>query len=261
MVLPSGRDRGQHCVRRKGLTGQRRASRVIAMVKVERELPASRLVLRDGVYERILDLLLSGRLQPGDRVGIDSLAAQLDVSPTPVREALATLENTGLIQRNALRGYRVAPPLTVKQLNDLIDARRAVELCALHKAMENHLALEADLTPTHEADLRVIQELHLDTREPDADYSSYRAYFVADWAFHDVILRHSDNDYLIRMGQGLSFQAHRLRQTFGRGVLDAPDAAREHAAILEAVRRGDQAAAVAAMEHHLEQVRSRSLLD
>ena len=44
-------------------------------------------------------------------VSIDGLAQILDVSPTPVREALARLEMTGLVRRFARRGYRVAPPI------------------------------------------------------------------------------------------------------------------------------------------------------
>lgn len=218
----------------------------------------TRQVLRDGVHERVLDLLLNGTLKPGARVGIDALARTLDVSPTPVREALANLEHTGLIQRTALRGYRVAPPLTVRQLNDLIDARKAVELLALRKAMEAAAELAAVLDAVHAEDLRIIHELKLDGPEPNHEYASYRAYFDADWAFHGTILEHSRNDYLVRMGEGLGFGAHRLRQTFSAGNLDAPQAAAEHAAVLAAVHTLDPDAAVSAMDEHLEGVRKRS---
>ena len=62
--------------------------------------------LRDHVYDHILQLLLSGDAAPGERLSIDTIARQLDVSPTPVREAMVQLERTGLVTREALKGYR-----------------------------------------------------------------------------------------------------------------------------------------------------------
>src|SRR5690606_5880841 len=66
--------------------------------------------LRDRVYDLILEMLLEGDVEPGSRLSIDTLAKQLDVSPTPVREAMVQLERTGLVTREVLKGYRVAPP-------------------------------------------------------------------------------------------------------------------------------------------------------
>ncbi len=68
-----------------------------------------RQVLVDGVYDTLVAFLMSGTLAPGDPVGIDSLSRSLEVSPTPIREALARIEATGLVVREPLRGYRVAP--------------------------------------------------------------------------------------------------------------------------------------------------------
>src|SRR5690606_42041440 len=73
--------------------------------------------LRDRVYDRVLVLLLSDEIPPGARLSIETIARQLSVSPTPVREALVQLERTGPVTREALKGYRVAPPLTVDQLH------------------------------------------------------------------------------------------------------------------------------------------------
>src|SRR5690606_32939295 len=90
--------------------------------------------LRDRVYERVLQLLLSGEVAPGARLSIDTLARQLDVSPTPVREAMVHLERTGLVTREALKGYRVAPPLGAAQLRELFDARLILETEAARMA-------------------------------------------------------------------------------------------------------------------------------
>ena len=55
----------------------------------------TRTALRDSVYEMLLDMLLSGKFPPGTAVSIERMARDLDVSPTPVREALVHLDRTG----------------------------------------------------------------------------------------------------------------------------------------------------------------------
>jgi DNA-binding transcriptional MocR family regulator len=69
-----------------------------------------RLVPRDRVYDALVDLLISGRVAPGQALRIEHLANLLDVSPTPVREALAKIEATGLVTRVAQNGFLAAAP-------------------------------------------------------------------------------------------------------------------------------------------------------
>ena len=90
--------------------------------------------LRDRVYDLVLEMLLEGDLDPGSRLSIDTLAKQLDVSPTPVREAMVQLERTGLVTREALKGYRVAPPFGPEELSELFDARLMLEVEATRLA-------------------------------------------------------------------------------------------------------------------------------
>ena len=84
----------------------------------------TRRVLADDVYEQIRALIMSDGIAPGARVNIDELARQLDVSPTPVREALARLESEELVSRLPLRGYSVTDLLNRKQVDDLYALRR-----------------------------------------------------------------------------------------------------------------------------------------
>lgn len=215
--------------------------------------------LRDHVYERILELLLSGGLEPGTRLGIDTIARELDVSPTPVREAMVQLERTGLVTREALKGYRVAPPLGTDQLAELFDARLMLETTAARMA--------APATAEMLEDLRSAQQRH--ARAGDAvagalargrvDPALTAEYFAADTEFHDVVLHHSRNRYLAQMSETLGAQVHRMRQTALQGVPDVEEAVAEHAAVLEAYASGDAETPVAAMHRHLENVRERSL--
>jgi DNA-binding GntR family transcriptional regulator len=82
--------------------------------------------LGDGVYEAVKALVMEHTLAPGDRVNIDALARDLEVSPTPLREALARLEADGLVRKRPLAGYTVSPLLTRQEFTDMFDMR----LCA-----------------------------------------------------------------------------------------------------------------------------------
>lgn len=180
-------------------------------------------------------------------------------SPTPVREALAHLEATGLVTREALRGYRVAPPLTAEQLDQLIDVRLLVETGALDKALKHLPQFADDLRAAHERDLEAVRRHKLTDPATRLTLEQYQEYFEADWGFHRVMLQASHNAYLERVGESLSFQVHRMRQTYQEHVLDAADAVREHEAILDAVSAGDRATALVALQGHLEAVRRRSI--
>lgn len=215
--------------------------------------------LRDHVYDRILELLLQGQTQPGTRLSIDTIARQLGVSPTPVREALVQLERTGLVTREALKGYRVAPPLGREQLAELFEARMMLEQTATRLAVASGDELLAELRAAHarhrEAGDAVIAAFDSDT----ADLAVSAAYYARDRDFHDVIFRHSGNRYLVDMSDNLGALLHRMRQSVHRGVTDVHEALAEHQAIIDAFATGDVERATAAMRTHIENVRARSL--
>ncbi|WP_413316571.1 GntR family transcriptional regulator [Agrococcus sp. 1P02AA] len=214
--------------------------------------------LRDRVYDRILELLLEGRVEPGSRLSIDMLAKQLDVSPTPVREAMVQLERTGLVTREALKGYRVAPPLDAQQLDELFGARLMLELEATRLALPRAAALLPRLRQAHQlhqerAD-RVIETLR---GEPSLRVT--QEYFAADAAFHRAIFEGTGNRYLVAMHDDLGAMTHRLRQAVIRGANDVSEAHAEHGAVLEAFEAGDADTAIAAMRAHIDGVRARSV--
>ena len=90
----------------------------------------------DDVYEAVKALVMEHTLAPGDRVNIDALARELEVSPTPVREALARLESDGLVRKRPLAGYTVTPLLTRQEFTDMFDMRLVLEGAAARWAAE-----------------------------------------------------------------------------------------------------------------------------
>ncbi|MGW8483224.1 GntR family transcriptional regulator [Microbacterium sp. NPDC055903] len=223
------------------------------------EATIERRGLRDHVYERILQLLLSGEAAPGERLSIDTIARQLDVSPTPVREAMVQLERTGLVTREALKGYRVAPPLGADQLRELFDARIMLESRAARLATPAGSAMLDELRAAEEEHRRIGERVITAMRSGITDVELTTAYFSADAAFHRVIFAHCGNRYITDMSESLGAQLHRMRQSVLHGVTDVREAIAEHEAIADAFAGDDPDAPEKLMQRHIEQVRARSL--
>ena len=213
----------------------------------------NRQVLADHVYEEIFASLIDGDLEAGANISIDGLARELDVSPTPVREALARLEATGMVRRVALRGYRVAPLLTTEELAELMDARLVIEPVNAQRTCER-------LTPQLYAELeQTIEDLHRAPR--GAYFANFRDYWEADERFHHLIAEHCGNQFIFSAFTALGGQIQRFRLFSGLGVTDAEFSIAEHSAILEAFAAGDPLRASQAMCTHIEGVKQRALVD
>ncbi|MCZ2403787.1 GntR family transcriptional regulator [Paenarthrobacter sp. Z7-10] len=213
----------------------------------------SRQVLADHVYQEVLVALMDGRLEAGRGISIDGLARDLDVSPTPVREALARLEATGMVRRVALKGYRVAPLFSSEDLAELMDARLVIEPVNALRACERRTpelnqALEQSITDLKNA-------------PRGASFAEFRDYWEADERFHQLIAENAGNQFILSAFNSLGGQIQRFRFFSGLGVTDAECAIEEHAAILQAFAAGNPALAQEAMVAHLTGVKKRALLD
>lgn len=213
----------------------------------------TRVALSDEVYEIMLEKLVDGTVAADSVLNIDALARELGVSGTPVREALARLESTGLVQRAAHRGYRVAPVFSGDELAKLMDARFVLEP-----------VMTELMTPRCTPELldtlsRSIDDLR--TAPRGATFAGFAAYWRADEAFHQCITQNCGNEFLVRAYQALGGQIQRFRLFEGLGVTDAESAVAEHTAVLTAIGDDDPAAARDAMAAHIAGVRERALAD
>ena len=235
----------------------------------EQETPAakavvSRRALRDDVYDAVLEKILGGSAPAGSSLSIDALARELDVSPTPVREALVRLEHTGLVSRVALKGYRVAPSLSAEQMNELFDMRMVLETAAAERAARNAESIVPELRVAHAKHVLAadrVRGLRAESSARPSDYTDLRAYFEADWEFHLVILRAAGNRFLFQANESLHAHVQRLRQTVEHGRLDMHLALEEHTTILQAFETGDPEAIKEAVSSHLRAVSERVSAD
>lgn len=212
---------------------------------------APRQILADHVYDELSEWLIDGRVAAGAALNIDALAREMDVSQTPIREALARLEARGLVRRTALKGYRVAPVLTTDELVELMDARLVLEpvnafLACNHVSDELVAALDKSI-----ADLAAAPH--------GAHFADFRSYLEADERFHNLIAEAAANRFLFSAYAALGGQVQRMRLFVGLGVTDADEAVREHTRIRDAFASGNAELARTAMNEHLLGVRSRSI--
>lgn len=213
--------------------------------------------LRADIHSILFDRLTTNHWKPGAHLSIDGLARELKVSPTPVREAMVALERSGLIEYRAQRGYIVAPPLNPQQIGELIDARLVVERAALTRAFSANWEefvselRDAQRAHSHAADLVRSSET--------MDYARLRGYFDADIQFHRAFFTFSENEFLTTMHESLGAHAHRMRETWARGRehFDLDETIHEHKQILNRVEERNHDGALAALQEHLVNVRTR----
>jgi DNA-binding GntR family transcriptional regulator len=214
----------------------------------ERLVPP-RVILTDGVYETVKTLIMNGRIPPSTRVNMDQLARALQVSATPLREALARLESEGLVSKEPLRGYSTTPLLSRSEFEDLYELRLLVEP-ALAAAAAGRI---------NAADRRELAEEM--ARCPDApaergDYRTYRELYEHDVRWHDLVARIAGNEVARQAMRRLHAHLHAFRLHGGNRSGDRTRA--EHAQVVDALLRGDQHAAAAAMRSHLCTARHRT---
>jgi DNA-binding GntR family transcriptional regulator len=212
---------------------------------------APRQVLADHAYDVLVELLVDGRLEAGSAINIDGLARSMEISRTPIREALARLEATSLIRRTALKGYRVAPLPSTEELLELMDARLVIEpVNASLACARNNESLVTQLQDSVDTMAKAPR---------GAVFAEFREYLQADERFHFLISSGAGNRYLLSAYTALGGQAQRFRLFAGRGVTDAAQAIDEHSQIVRAFAEGDPAGAQAAMTRHLERARARTV--
>jgi DNA-binding GntR family transcriptional regulator len=205
--------------------------------------------LTDSVQEELLARLMDREIAPGAALRTETIAALLGVSATPVREALARLEATGLVQRTVNRGYRAAPLLGSDELVQLVDVRLVVE-----PGIAAHACRRA--SPAQVAAIRdTVAAQQAASRGPG--YQRIKDYLAADWSFHELLAEATGNPFLVRTLDSFRGFVHRLHQE-GDRVHDADESVAEHEAVVAAVAAGSPAAAAAAMRKHLAGVRKRA---
>lgn len=191
-------------------------------------------------YNALLDRLIRRQIPVGSVLQERRLAETLDMSRTPVREALNRLESEGFVTRKPGR-VLVVKEFSTRELIETLYVRQILETESVGLATGRIPAAELDAA---EAAIHTL----LAKSEPSADED-----WAVDSRLHRTIAERSGNAVLAKMIHDLRVKTHmfnmdRVPERFEIGH-------REHLAIIDALRRGDRDAARAGIQAHIENVK------
>lgn len=210
-----------------------------------------RAALTEDVYEALKALIMDGAVDPGATLTIDTLARDLGVSPTPVREALARLESDALARKDGKRGYFATDELTSAEVEQMYDFRLLVEPWAVRRAAK---------FATAEQSLSLRRLVEAVPQMPTSlGYRHLRVMSSHDAMFHGQILRFAQNEFVANSFERSHCFLHLFRLQYNQPSIlrSAGEAVEEHRIIAGHIAEGDSDAAERTMVAHLDRARER----
>lgn len=204
-------------------------------------------------YQALRASILAGDLAPGERLVETQLAQWLQVSRTPIREAIRQLQKDGLVTPDGLGGLQVAS-ISVSDAAQLYDCRIALEHLSVAQAcfntttsqlqqLEGYVLQAEQLMRDGKSNLNVLQLLDL------------------DYGFHRLIAESSGNRWLVTLLDQVFDKMILLRVQTTRHNPEVLEIRIEHRQIYEAIARRQPDAAVEAIQAHLQASKDRVVTD
>jgi len=204
--------------------------------------------LKSRSYDALKAMILSGRLKPGQKLVERDLGARLQVSRTPIREALSRLVQEGLVEARPQRGHYVQA-VDAKQVEDCYELREILEAHAIRLAVRR----------AEPEDLARLEALDATLLRYAADPVQGEAELRDSQQVHEAIARAAHNAPLLEM---LLRLYDRLQLFIWIDALYADEAVltrREHREIVSAFRARDEARLLALSREHLRRSRDNVL--
>ncbi|MEC4803633.1 MAG: GntR family transcriptional regulator [Jaaginema sp. PMC 1079.18] len=205
--------------------------------------------LHQQTYDVLKNNILAGHIAPGARLVETQLAEQLQVSRTPIREAIRQLQREELVEADENGWLRVAS-LSIAEARHLYDCRIALETLAVQEACAN-------LTPGKLQKLaRCVAEAQKWLSEDVTPEQSLKLLEI-DYQFHSTIAQISGNHCLVSLLEQVFDKMTLLRTKTTRNNPRVLEIGSEHQTIYDAIATGDPDIAVAAIQNHLNASKKR----
>lgn len=199
------------------------------------------------IYRLVRERVISGAIQPGERLHVERLRQEFGVSTSTMREAISRLLVDALVVSEQQRGFR-ASPLSRTDFRNITDTRKLIEAQALRMSLKHRSeAWEADL----------VGVFHRLARVEERILGKGERGLIGDWdernaAFHDCLISNCNNDWLIRFRRTLHQHSRRYHRRILGDSHSVRDVRVEHRRIFEAAMAGDIEGCVAEVECHIE---------
>jgi DNA-binding GntR family transcriptional regulator len=194
--------------------------------------------LHEEVVDRLRDMIIEGEIPVGERLHENNLAETLNVSRTPLREALKLLANEGLVDLLPGRGARVSA-LSADKVGELFEVVSGIE----------RLAAELAATRMTARDLERLKRLH-DKMAAHFAAGERHEYFALNHQIHVAIVLAAKNETLASTHAALMVKARRGRYTALASEERWKEAMAEHEALMEALGKRDGKAAGEILYNH-----------
>ncbi|MCD6078462.1 MAG: transcriptional regulator, GntR family-like protein [Ramlibacter sp.] len=199
--------------------------------------------LHDEVATQLRERIFAGELPPGTFMDEVRLAQEMNISRTPLREALKVLTVEGLVRHEPRRGCFVRE-VTEQDLDEIFPVIGLLEGRCAYEAAQH----------ASDADIETLEVLHQRLAK-HAKARRINEYYEANFAIHEAIIRLADNRWLAGVIADLRkiLRLARLQQLHAPGRLD--QSLSEHLAVFAALKARDADGAEAAMRTHLQRQR------
>jgi len=204
--------------------------------------------LRDQTYDIIKNMIIMREIAPGKKINEEHLAKAIQVSRTPIREALCRLENEGIVKIIPRRGAFVAD-LTEINVSEILLIREVLE------GLVARLAAEYMDEKTLEKLKKALEKV---SASPEKD-SGLINYTRSEIDFHALLLSVSNNQMLKNMMEIVNAHLQIIRLRTVVIPERAQKTVKEHHQILKAIENGDAGAAEELMRQHVRSVREVAL--
>ncbi len=208
---------------------------MLSRTKLDRRRP-----MRDQIYPIIRDLILTGVIKPGDAIDEKSIATQLNISRTPVREAVKKLSDEHLVDVVAQSGTRAAK----------VDAREIEQAYLIRRTLEMEIAFQAAsrMTDAHIEALHDNYGLH----ERAIEQKKFAKAIEIDDGFHRIIAQIAELPRLLHMIEISKAHLDRCRHMLLPRAGEAALTLEQHRAIIRALNAKNPDAAREAIREHLD---------
>lgn len=204
-----------------------------------KQIKTQRRRLADEVYDQLVEAILSREISAEDRLVQEKLAVELNISRTPVREALMRLETEGVLEIAASGGFRLAR-MDQSEVRQLYQARAAIEGQAARI-----LAARAD---PHVLDrLRDLIRRNENLTEP-----STRDYFVANRRIHRAFMVEAGNKFLLDMFDTIWGNAMAFHLFSAIENVNISKSLGDHLTLVDAIATGDVTEALETFTAHIQ---------
>lgn len=201
---------------------------------------------KEQIYKYLKEAIIKGDLKPGEIYSEQQFADKLNVSRTPVREAVLQLKSEDLVEIYNNRGLGIKA-LTENDLKQIIQARIAIESYGV-RSLAKHYQEEAA-----QAIIQALNRCQVESYALTQDEAHHYEFMKKDMEFHLLILNYTQNPYLIRWYEQLRVHVERATIHSLLSVKRNARAYAEHQQILEAIAKGHVEKAGEALKYHMQQ--------